>query len=122
MTNLQNLEALGPKPIWDGVAARIVQGDRITMAVVELAPGGAVPEHHHEHEQIGLVIQGRVAFTVGEETREFGPGGTWRIPADVPHRVTVGESGAVVVDIFSPTRSDWERIEAESARQPVWPR
>jgi quercetin dioxygenase-like cupin family protein len=121
MSNLQDLESVGPKPIWEGVTARMVEGDRITMAVVELAPGGEVPEHRHEHEQIGMVIQGRVTFTVGEETGELGPGGTWRIPSDTPHQVAVGEEGAVVIDIFSPPRTDWQQIDPEAVRRPLWP-
>ena len=36
----------------------------------------------HENEQLGMVITGSVTFTIGDETRELGPGGTWRIPSD----------------------------------------
>jgi len=122
MSNLQELGSLAPKPVWEGVAARIVEGDRISVAVVELPPDGVVPEHRHANEQIGLVIEGSVTFTVGDETKQLGPGGTWRILSDVPHRVVAGEHGAVVVDVFSPPRTDWHAIEDEPVRAPRWPR
>jgi quercetin dioxygenase-like cupin family protein len=121
MSNLQELETLGPKLIWDEVSARIVQGDRITMAVVELSSSAGVPEHRHENEQIGLVIQGSVTITVGEETKWLGPGGTYRISSNTPHRLIVEEGGAVVVDVFSPPRADWDKVELEPARRPLWP-
>jgi quercetin dioxygenase-like cupin family protein len=67
------------------------------------------------------VIQGNVTFTVGEETRRLGPGGTWRIPSDTPHRVDIGEGGAVLLDTFSPPRTDWQEIDAEAVSVPLWP-
>ena len=121
MGNLEHLIALAPKGIWDGVSARVVEGERITMAIVELEPGAVAPEHQHDNEQLGLVIQGSVRFSVGSETRELGPGGTWRIFGGTPHHVLAGEQGAVVVDVFSPIRSDWEQVEAAPAAHPRWP-
>jgi quercetin dioxygenase-like cupin family protein len=56
MADLELLEALVPKQIWDGACARVVEGERITLAVVELDPGAVVPQHRHDNEQLGLVI------------------------------------------------------------------
>ena len=36
--------------IWDGVTAQAVEGERTTLAVVDLEPGATVPEHHHTNE------------------------------------------------------------------------
>ncbi|MGH3322501.1 MAG: cupin domain-containing protein [Streptosporangiaceae bacterium] len=98
-----------------------MQGNLVTMAIVELDPSVVVPEHHHENEQLGFVIEGSVTFTVGEETRELGPGETWRILADIPHHVRVGPEGAVVAEVYSPVRSDWERLEPEGVAAVRWP-
>ena len=94
-SNLVDLADLPPIPVWEGVIARRVQGERLTLAVVELAPNAIVPEHRHPNEQNGLVIRGRVLFRCGDEERELGPGGTWRILGDVPHSVVTGPDGAV---------------------------
>ncbi len=109
-----------PQQIWDGVLGRSVHGERITLGVIELDPDSLVPEHSHENEQLGLVLSGSLSFRVGEETRELGPGGTWRITANTPHEVRTGPEGAVVIDVFSPVREDWERLEPRE-RPPRWP-
>jgi quercetin dioxygenase-like cupin family protein len=123
MTNLVDLETVAPLEVWgDAVQARRIEGERITLAVVELAPNALVPEHRHPAEQLGLVIRGSVRFTLDGETRELGPGGTWRILSDRPHEVLAGPGGAVVVDVFNPVRSDWERLRVLPVSVPVWPR
>jgi quercetin dioxygenase-like cupin family protein len=121
MTNLAALGEIAPRAIWDGVAGRVVAGERITLAVVELDPNALVPEHHHPHEQLGIVLEGSVTFRVGDETRQLEPGGTWRIPGDVPHEVRAGERGAIVVDVFTPVRADWDQIVPDEPRRPRWP-
>jgi quercetin dioxygenase-like cupin family protein len=89
---------------------------------VELAPGATVPEHRHAHEQLGMCIEGSITFTVDGERRELGPGGTWRIGSDLPHDAVAGPDGAVVVDIFSPVRADWDALPRSVPRPPRWPR
>jgi quercetin dioxygenase-like cupin family protein len=115
------LSSMPVKQIWDGVSARIVQSQLLTMAIVELAPNSVVPAHQHVNEQLGFVITGTVRFTVDGETRERGPGDSWLIPADVPHQVTVGPDGAVVAEVYSPVREDWAALPDMAARPPVWP-
>jgi unsaturated pyranuronate lyase len=123
MSNLENLADLPLLEIWgDAVRARRVEGERITLAVVELAPNAVVPEHRHAAEQLGLVIRGQMHFTVDGETRDLGPGGTWRILGDRPHDVVAGPEGAVVIDVFTPIRSDWaDRIVVDPTPAPRWP-
>jgi unsaturated pyranuronate lyase len=126
MTNLADLADLPALQIWDDVVARRVQGDRLTLAIVELAPNAIVPEHRHPNEQCGLVIEGEVHFRIGDEERLLGPGGTWRIVGDTPHEVAAGPEGAVVIDVFAPAREDWEDRRVlgtpEEPAIPLWPR
>ena len=121
MSAFADLDAIGPQDIWDSVSVRAIHGERITLGVVELDPGSIVPEHRHENEQLGMVLSGSLTFRVGEESRELGPGGTWRIPANVPHEVVTGPDGAVVIDVFAPTRDDWSKFEPQAPRAPRWP-
>ena len=109
------------KQIWKDVTARIVQSELITMAIVELPPNSVVPAHQHVNEQLGFVISGSLRFAVDGETRERGPGDTWRILADVPHEVTVGPEGAVVAEVYSPVRADWAALPDQPARPSAWP-
>jgi len=121
-SNLVDLATVTPFDVWgEAVRARKIEGERITLAVVELAPGAVVPEHRHESEQLGLVIEGAVHFTIDGERRDLGPGGTWRILSNRPHEVVAGPDGAIVLDVFAPTRSDWSFPFLEP-REPRWPR
>jgi len=122
MSAFDDLAGIRPQDIWTGVVARAVHGERLTLAVVELAPNAAVPEHRHENEQLGMVLSGSLTFRVADETRELGPGATWSIPSNVPHEVTAGPDGAAVLDIFAPTRADWSAFEPQEPRAPVWPK
>jgi quercetin dioxygenase-like cupin family protein len=123
VSNLADIDDQPLIDVWgEAVRARRIQGERITLAVVELAPDAIVPGHQHEAEQLGMVIEGSVTFTVGHERRELGPGGTWRIPSNVPHQVTTGPDGATVIDLFSPPRADWDALPAGPARPAIrWP-
>lgn len=121
MSNLVDLDAIPPLQVWPEVTARRVEGEQLTFAVVELGPNALVPEHRHPNEQIGMVIRGRVTFTVGDETRDLAAGGTWRILGTVPHVVKAGPDGAVVIDVFAPIRSDWEALPSLEPQPPTWP-
>ena len=118
---LDDIAGMQLMQVWNGVVARTVRGERLSLAVVELEPNAVVPEHSHENEQLGLVLSGTVSFRVGTETRELGPGGTWRIPSNTPHEVHTGPEGAVVIDVFAPVRADWDELERLEPRAPAWP-
>jgi unsaturated pyranuronate lyase len=116
-----DLEGLDAQRIWDGVVVRIVEGERTTLAVIELDPDCLVPEHSHDNEQLGVLVAGLLEFRIGDETRRVEPGGTWSIPANVPHQVQAGPEGAVAVEAFVPPRSDWAALERLESRPLRWP-
>jgi quercetin dioxygenase-like cupin family protein len=111
MSAFDHLDEMGPIPIWDGVIARAVEGRDCALSVVELDANSHVPEHSHPNEQLGLVLSGSVSFRIADEERELAQGGTWYIPPNVPHEVRVGPEGAVIIDVFSPPREDWQAFE-----------
>ena len=121
MTDLADLADIAPIQVFGGVVARRVQGEKLTLAVIELDPDALVPEHVHDHEQNGMVITGQMTFRVGGEEHVLGPGGTWRIIGGVSHNAVAGPEGAVVVDVFSPIRTDWETRPGLPPSKPRWP-
>jgi quercetin dioxygenase-like cupin family protein len=116
-----DLDGLTPLKVWDGVAARTVEGERATLAVIELDGGSVVPEHAHDNEQIGVCLAGSLRFRIGDETRELTSGSTWSILPNVPHEVHVGPDGCVVAEVFVPGRADWASLERDEPRSPRWP-
>ncbi len=77
------------------------------MSFAELAAHSVVNEHAHPHEQVGLMLEGRVVFTIGGEEKTLKPGDFYRIPGDVRHKVVTLDEHAKVLDIFCPIREDY---------------
>lgn len=111
MSAFAGIDKLDHLAIWEGVTARTVEGDRATLAVVDLEPGATVAEHRHDNEQLGVLIRGSMRFRIGDETRALTPGDTWRVLSGVPHAVTVGSDGALAVECFAPARDDWMALD-----------
>jgi quercetin dioxygenase-like cupin family protein len=123
MSNLRNIGEVEALDVWgETVKARAIVGENASFAVVELTPGAIVPAHQHSNEQMGICIEGSVTFTIGDERRDLGPGGTWRIPSNAPHDAVAGSHGAILIDIFSPARTDWDNLPRSLPKPPAWPR
>ncbi len=121
MSAFDELAAIRPHRLFDGILARAVSGERVALAVVELEPGAAVAEHSHDNEQLGIVLRGALTLRIGDEERTLAPGETWCIAPNVVHRGHAGPDGAVVIDVFSPPRDDWQELDRLAAGQPRWP-
>src|SRR5262249_34390561 len=93
--------------IFPGVEIRTTAGKGLMLSVVRLEPGSVVTDHAHPHEQMGMLLEGQVEFTVGGVTRVLGPGDIWRIPGGVVHRVRALDHPALALDVFHPIREDY---------------
>ncbi len=62
--------------------------------------------HSHPHVQSTYVESGRFRFTLGEETREVGPGDSFIIPSGMTHGCECIEAGTLI-DGFTPRRDDF---------------
>ena len=67
--------------IFPGVEIRTTAGKGLMLSVVHFEPGSVVAEHAHPHEQMGILIEGHLEFTVGGVTRRLGPGDLCESPA-----------------------------------------
>lgn len=121
MSAFGELARIGPIAIWDGIAARAIEGERCTLAVIELGPATVVPEHAHDNEQVGVCLAESMTFRIGDEEQVVRAGSTWSIPSNVPHEVRVGDEGCVVAEVFVPPRGDWAERERDEPRAPRWP-
>jgi quercetin dioxygenase-like cupin family protein len=93
--------------IFPGVHIRTCAAERMMLSLVDLEAHAVVDEHNHPHEQVGMVLQGRVLFSIGGEEKTLQPGDMFRIPGGVRHRVVVLDQPARVLDIFNPVREDY---------------
>src|SRR5260370_37755578 len=90
MSVFQEVAKLKPIKIWDGVLARTVNGDRLSIGFVDIDPNVQVPEHRHENEQVGVVLRGTVTMVVDGQSRQLRVGETYTIASLVPHSATAG--------------------------------
>jgi len=93
--------------IFPGVHIFTTAGERIMLSVVELAPHAVVEPHSHPHEQMGLLLEGELTFTIGGQTKTLKPGEMWRIPGGVVHGCVAGDQPAKALDVFQPVREDY---------------
>ncbi len=79
------------------------------LSYLEMEAGAEVPLHAHPHEQAGMLLQGKLQLTIGEETQIMEPGSMYIVPGGVPHRAVAIDGPVLVLDIFSPIREDYVR-------------
>ena len=120
MSAFDDVRGLVPRRIWEGITARAVHGERLTLASSSSSRRDR-EEHSHEHEQLGIVLRGSLLFRVGDEEKDLGPGETWEIPSNTPHRAQAGPHGASVLDVFAPPRSEWDQGEPREPAPGRWP-
>jgi quercetin dioxygenase-like cupin family protein len=73
------------------------------MAEIVSTPDGFVPLHvHHREDEAFFVLEGEVAFNIGDRTIDAGPGDFAFGPRDVPHRYAVKTPSARMLMLFSP--------------------
>ena len=96
-----------PLDLAPGVRLWVSHGANLMLSYVEIADGAVVQLHQHPHEQAGMVVSGRLRFTIGNETKECGPGEMYLIPSGVPHSATAVGGPAVALDVFTPIREDY---------------
>jgi quercetin dioxygenase-like cupin family protein len=98
---------MGRHTIFPGVHIQTCAADKMMLSLVDLEPHSVVAEHSHHHEQVGMVVQGRLVFTIGGETKTLGVGEMYRIPGGVKHSVVTLEESSKALDIFTPVREDY---------------
>jgi quercetin dioxygenase-like cupin family protein len=121
MSVLAELAAIAPTAIMPGSNARLIHGETVTFGVFELAAGAAIPERTNTHEQVGMVLSGTITFHADGEAREFGPGGVWLVPVGSKRSAQVGPEGAVVVEAYTPVRSELQALDTAEPQTPLWP-
>jgi quercetin dioxygenase-like cupin family protein len=100
-----------------GIGRRVVHAERMTIARIYIEKGGVVPRHHHEHEQVSYVLEGRLRFIFDDGEADVSAGEMMQIASNQPHRVEALED-SVALDLFQPVRDDWLRGDDAYLRNP----
>ena len=90
----------------DGVHLHAIGGDQVLLCRVQYQPGKQVPRHAHEHtEQVMAVIEGSVKMTIGDVTRDLGPGDVVCVNRGIEHEL-YSEGGVTFFEALSPVPLD----------------
>jgi len=89
-----------------GVTMYAMEGEKMTLSLVEMEPHSVISEHSHPHEQIGYMIEGEAEFVIDGQPVLVRAGQTWRLPGGMPHKVATGDQPMRAVDVFYPVRED----------------
>ncbi len=82
----------------EGVRAWLLQGKDTQMVFFDIASTAEVPLHSH-CGQWGIVIEGEMELTIGEETKTYRKGDWYFIPEGVSHGATF-LTRTFVIDVF----------------------
>ncbi|MEW6033396.1 MAG: cupin domain-containing protein [Chloroflexota bacterium] len=81
-----------------GIRSHAILGEKAVMAVMEVAPGFEDPGHSHLAEQCGIVLDGEMEMSLGQESQHLGAGSIYFIPPGIHHRFRVLGKPAKVMD------------------------
>ena len=93
--------------VQQGIERQMIVGKNVMICRFRFAPNLVAPAHEHPHEQMTIVEQGRVLFTIGDEQRLAKAGDVLHFPSGTWHGATILDEEVVLVDIFSPIREDF---------------
>jgi len=82
----------------DVVKTRAIRSDAGLVVFFTFLKDMVLPPHSHK-AQWGTVLEGEIEFTIGGETRTFGPGDSYSIPSGVEHGAHI-MAGTKVIDVF----------------------
>ncbi|HEY0263058.1 MAG TPA: cupin domain-containing protein [Granulicella sp.] len=105
--DLYNWEQVPKEDLFPGFVRQVIHTPSMTLLRGVFKAGVSSPLHHHVHEQVTMIVQGKMRFFLDGEPVELQPGEVLRIPSDVPHSAEALED-SVLMDVFTPARTDWQ--------------
>lgn len=91
----------------EGIERQMIVGQQLMICRFRFTPFLITPEHRHRHEQMSIVVQGRVRFLVEGKEQIAAPGDVLHFPSNCLHGATMMDEEVVLIDIFTPVREDF---------------
>lgn len=86
----------------DGAYLRFLRERNMSAGLYALDAGATDPQQPHDQDEIYVVVSGRGAITVGQETTAVARGSVVYVPARVPHRFHHISEDLRILVVFSP--------------------
>ncbi|HEY0173490.1 MAG TPA: cupin domain-containing protein [Pyrinomonadaceae bacterium] len=91
----------------EGIERQMLVGNNLMVCRFRFAANLVTPEHSHKHEQMSIIVRGRVRFFIEGEERIASPGDVLHFPSGCLHGATMMEEEVELIDIFTPVREDF---------------
>lgn len=104
---MQQLKDIPAKELAPGLTGYYAHGKGMTLGLVEIKAGSNLPLHHHPHEQITYILEGRLDMTIDGKYCPLTAGMFYVIPSNVQHGA-VAVTDCKVIDVFNPVREDYK--------------
>jgi quercetin dioxygenase-like cupin family protein len=82
-----------------GIFSKVETGANLTMAFMQIAADKEGSPHAHPFDQCGVVIEGAIEMSIGEDTRLVKPMGAYLIPAGITHSWKTLAQTATILDV-----------------------
>jgi quercetin dioxygenase-like cupin family protein len=82
-----------------GILSKIESGSNLTMACMEISANKEGVAHEHPFDQCGMVVEGEIEMSIGEEKKLLSPMETYFIPAGVKHNWKTAVPSAKILDV-----------------------
>ena len=93
--------------------AHILSSERMTAIFVTMAPNAIVPVHHHEPEQVMIIVGGECDQIVGGKLYHLKEGDVICYASNEEHGTYASDKGCRTIEFFSPIRQEYmEKLEA----------
>ena len=106
LSGFASLSALPEERVTDKITRKIAAGDQEMIVWWSMKAGAHATAHKQPHEQIAVMLRGKMEFRLGTEKRTSGPGDVVVIPGGVEHEAYFPED-TEVIDVFAPPREDF---------------
>jgi len=88
------------------ISRRVITGDKVMVALIQLERGAVVSLHQHPCEQLSYIMEGALKFEVEGREVIVRKGQVLRVPPDIVHSAVALED-TLNFEVFSPPREDW---------------
>ncbi|MFM1794773.1 MAG: hypothetical protein RL642_1158 [Bacteroidota bacterium] len=101
-----HIDQVKKKKLIEGIIGQYVHGSSTTFGLVHIDEGSHLPLHHHPHEQVTFMLEGKLKMQIGDEEVILESGHVKVIPSNTPH-AAVALTDCKLIDVFSPVREDY---------------
>ena len=91
-----------------GAMSHIIAGNNMTLSFASLAAGSYFPVHTHPYEQMMLILKGELDAILEGVLYRMKLGDVIVFPMGLVHGAQMREQDCEILDIFSPSRPDYE--------------